>query len=133
MKKYWRLTVRDEFSAAHALRHYQGKCENPHGHNFKVEIVVKGTEPNSDTGMLLDFKILKTQLKKILDRLDHQMLNEMAPFDRVNPSSENIAREIWQDMASFIKESPEAAQGNVTLSSVTVSEKETQSATYIEE
>lgn len=133
MKKYWLLTVRDEFSAAHALRHYEGKCENPHGHNFAVEIVVKGDAPDVKTGMLLDFKILKGELKRILDSLDHRMLNDTPPFDDINPSSENLAREIWLQLDNFLAHSQAVRQGNVTLRSVTVSEKSTQSATYLEE
>lgn len=133
MKKYWLLTIRDEFSAAHALRHYEGKCENPHGHNFTVEVVVKGDKLDDRTEMLLDFKILKEYLKSILGGLDHRMLNDTPPFDELNPSSENMAREIWQKMSEFLESCLPAIKGNVCLRSVSVSEKNTQSATYIEE
>lgn len=133
MKKYWRLTVRDEFSAAHALRHYEGKCENPHGHNFAVEVVLKGDRPDEKTGMLLDFKILKNLLRKALAGFDHKMLNNEPPFDTLNPSSENMAREIWLRMDALLKSSPEAANSNARLCEVSVSEKASQGAAYCEE
>ena len=87
----WRLTVRDDFAAAHALRHYEGKCERLHGHNFAVELTVEGQNLTQDTEMLLDFKVLKTGLKRVLETLDHRLLNETPPFDRLNPSSENLS------------------------------------------
>ena len=125
-KKVWRLTVRSEFCAGHALRHYQGKCENTHGHNFAVEAVVEGDVLIPKTEMLVDFKVLKTALKHILEDLDHRVLNEHSPFDQLNPSSENISRHIWERMAEALCDYP------VRMHSVTVSEKSAQSATYVE-
>ena len=124
---FWRLTVRSEFSAAHALRHYQGKCENLHGHNFSVEAVVQGDVLTPDTELLVDFSLIKQDLKSVLDTLDHRVLNETPPFDRMNPSSENLSRHIYQGLASL------AAKRGVRLHSVTVGEKSAQSATYFEE
>lgn len=124
---FWRLTVRSEFSAAHALRHYQGKCENLHGHNFSVEAVVQGEVLTPDTELLVDFSLIKQDLKSVLDGLDHRVLNETPPFDRINPSSENLSRHIYQRLA------PLAAKRGVRLHSVTVGEKAAQSATYFEE
>ena len=127
MKKHvWRLTVRSEFCAGHALRHYEGKCENTHGHNFAVEAVVEGDVLEPKTEMLLDFKILKSTLKNILETLDHRVLNETPPFDSINPSSENLSRYIWQGMSEALQAYP------VRMYSVTVSEKAAQSATYVE-
>ena len=86
----WRLTVRDEFSAGHALRHYQGKCENLHGHNFGVELCVEGRDLTPDTELLLDFKILKTALKDVLRELDHRVLNPLTapiPRRRISPAT----------------------------------------------
>ena len=121
----WRLTVRDEFSAGHALRHYQGKCERLHGHNFGVELCVEGRDLTPGTELLLDFKVLKTALKDALRELDHCVLNDTPPFDRINPSSENLSRHIWRNVA--------ARQARaVRLVSVSVSEKGSQSATYLE-
>lgn len=127
-KKLWRLTVRDDFSAGHALRHYEGKCERMHGHNFAVELTVEGEKLAAGTEMLLDFKVLKKGLKAVLDALDHRLLNETPPFDRINPSSENLARHIWQGMEALLAAHDEL----VRLYSVTVSEKGAQSATYLE-
>lgn len=125
-KKIWRLTVRSEFAAGHALRHYEGKCEKTHGHNFAVELVVEGDSLHEKTELLVDFKVLKTALKQVLDSIDHCVLNECPPFDSLNPSSENLSRYIWQQL-----EKPVQQQG-VRLYSVTVSEKAAQSATYME-
>lgn len=124
---YWRLAVRSDFSSAHALRHYQGKCENPHGHNFSVEAVVQGSKLTVDTELLVDFSDIKRDLKRVLDTIDHKDLNSTPPFDVINPSSENLARYIFQSLA------PLAAERGVKLHSVTVGEKAAQSATYFEE
>ena len=123
----WRLTVRAEFAAAHALRHYKGKCEAPHGHNFSVEAVVQGHTLTQDTELLADFSDLKRDLATVLDTLDHKDLNMVPPFDRINPSSENLARYIYTSMA------PLAAARGVSMHAVTVSERGPQSATYMEE
>jgi len=122
----WRLSVRSEFSAGHALRRYEGKCENLHGHNFSVEMVVEGRSLQEDTELLVDFKLLKARLNKALEGLDHGVLNECAPFDVINPSSENLARHIWRILARDMEEL------GVRLYSVSVSEKAGQAATYME-
>lgn len=124
----WRLTVCGEFCSAHALRNYQGKCENLHGHNFAVEVVVQGNRLDPQTEILLDFKILKKMLREILDNLDHHVLNDLEAFSLRNPSSENIAMHIWEGMEKALGEEPQAAY--TQLYSVRVSEKEGQSATY---
>ena len=131
-KKLWRLTVRDDFSAGHALRHYEGKCERMHGHNFAVELTVEGSQLAAGTEMLLDFKVLKKGLRAVLDALDHRLLNETPPFDRINPSSENLARHIWQGMQAHLAAHDDPQAQLVRLHSVTVSEKGAQSATYLE-
>jgi len=121
----WRLTVRSEFSSAHALRHYKGKCENVHGHNYGVEVVIEGRTLSEDTELIMDFTQLKALLNRILDDLDHRMLNEIPPFDVQNPSSENLARYIWKRMNCGLPE-------GIYMHAVTVSEKNTQAATYME-
>ncbi len=123
----WRLAVRSEFAAAHALRCYKGKCEAVHGHNFSVEAVVQGDTLTPDTHLLADFSDLKRDLAAVLESLDHKDLNTVPPFDRINPSSENLARYIFQGMAPLV-----AARG-VRMREVTVSERGPQSATYLEE
>ena len=125
-KQLWRLAVRSEFSAAHALRCYRGKCEALHGHNFSVEMVVEGSSLQDGTDLLVDFTVLKSRLNRVLEGLDHRLLNESAPFDKVNPSSENLARHIWLSLA------PLMAEPGIRLHSVTVGEKAGQSATYME-
>ena len=124
---FWRLSVRSDFSAAHALRHYRGKCESPHGHNFLVEAVVEGDSLTPETELLVDFSLLKTDLKAVLDTLDHKDLNVTPPFDRINPSSENLSRHIFRALSPLV-----AARG-VCLHSLTVEEKAAQSATYFEQ
>ena len=125
-KKLWRLAVRSEFSAAHALRNYRGKCEALHGHNFSVELVVEGESLQDGTELLVDFALLKARLNTVLEALDHSLLNASAPFDAINPTSENLARHIWQSLAQSMEEP------GVRLHSVTVGEKAGQSATYLE-
>ena len=122
----WQLTVSDSFSAAHALRHYQGKCERLHGHNFTVEVTVEGEQLDADTEMLLDFAVIKAHLKAARAGLDHRDLTNTPPFDRQNPSSENLARHIYRLMAAAL------GTGPVRLVSVRVAEKPGQSATYRE-
>lgn len=123
---FWRLVVRSEFSAAHALRHYQGKCEAAHGHNFSVEAVVQGNSLTPDTELLVDFSLIKKDLNGVLEKLDHRDLNNTPPFDRINPSSENLSRHIYKELA------PLTAKHGVRLHSVTVGERAIQSATYFE-
>ncbi len=125
-KSFWRLTVRSEFAAAHALRHYQGKCEAMHGHNFSVEAVVQGDTLTPDTELLVDFSELKRDLAGVLAALDHKNLECVPPFDRINPSSENLSRYIFRHLAPLVRE--RGAQ----LYAVTVSERAIQSATYME-
>lgn len=131
-RKLWRLTVRDEFSAGHALRHYEGKCERLHGHNFAVELTVEGERLEPDTEILLDFKLLKQALKTALEELDHRILNEVTPFDTVNPSSENLSRHLWRRVAQLLEENPNPQARAVRVHSVSVSEKGAQTATYME-
>ncbi len=94
----YRVRVIQYFNGAHNLRNYQGKCENLHGHNWKVEAYLQGNELN-ETEMLVDFKILKGRLKEILEELDHKHLNEQVEFFKTNnPTSENIAVFIYNKL-----------------------------------
>jgi 6-pyruvoyltetrahydropterin/6-carboxytetrahydropterin synthase len=132
IKKLWRLTVRDEFSAAHALRCYEGKCERLHGHNYAVELTVEGQKLTPKTYLLLDFKTLKTILADVLGKLDHKMLNDFPPFNESNSSSENLAQYIWQGVAARLAEYDDPQAKFVRLVSVSVSEKNSQTAVYME-
>ncbi|MGH9772745.1 MAG: 6-carboxytetrahydropterin synthase QueD [Candidatus Acidiferrales bacterium] len=117
------VSVEYSFSAGHALRHYKGKCENIHGHNYKVRVTVEGEKLNR-AGLLVDFSELKANLRALIDRFDHQFLNDLKPFDEVNPSAENLAQYISDGMGSRL-------QGpDMRLRSVTVWETDSSSATY---
>ena len=119
------IKVEADFSSAHNLRGYKGKCEALHGHNWRVEVEVYSGLLDK-TGMVLDFKYLKAKLNKILDRLDHKYLNKIVYFKKYNPTSENIAKYIFDNFsASLNKFNPVAG-----LKSVTVWESERSSATY---
>ena len=87
----FQVSVDETFSAGHALRGYKGKCENPHGHNYKVRVTLEGPQLDS-IGLLYDFTHLKQRFAASFAALDHKYLNDQAPFDAVNPSAENIAR-----------------------------------------
>lgn len=90
-----------DFSAAHNLKGYQGKCEALHGHNWKVEVVLRSDQLDK-IGMLEDFKVIKEKLKNILALFDHKYLNQLSYFKRTNPTSENIAKLIYQKMKEKI-------------------------------
>ncbi|MFW5923185.1 MAG: 6-carboxytetrahydropterin synthase QueD [Planctomycetota bacterium] len=89
----YELSLETHFAAAHHLRDYAGECENLHGHNYNVEVIFAGEELN-DLGMLLDFRDAKRLVGEAVDRLDHEYLNELEPFDRINPTTEQIARHL---------------------------------------
>ena len=92
----YEISVREHFDAAHALRGYRGKCENLHGHRFEVVVTLRATELD-EIGLAYDFTELKRHLREILARFDHTYLNDVPPFDKVNPSSENIATTIYEE------------------------------------
>jgi 6-pyruvoyltetrahydropterin/6-carboxytetrahydropterin synthase len=100
-KDLYALTVRSSFAAAHRLREYEGNCERLHGHNWQVEATVESHEVDT-RGMAMDFRAMKGALHDILSRMDHKYLNEIPPFDARNPSSENIARYIFEEMEGKI-------------------------------
>ena len=94
----YELVVESEFSAAHRLRGYQGPCENLHGHNWRVEMVVEGENLN-DLGMVMDFRELKRVLNETLDDFDHKFLNELPCFAEQNPTTENVARIVFEEFS----------------------------------
>ena len=95
----YELTVLGEFEAAHFIDGYAGKCQRLHGHNWTVEARVCGRELDR-LGMLIDFKLLKTELNRVLDELDHRYLNELDAFSTINPTAENLARYIFEQLAA---------------------------------
>jgi 6-pyruvoyltetrahydropterin/6-carboxytetrahydropterin synthase len=119
------VAVEQSFASAHALRNYKGRCENVHGHNWKVRVVIEGEKLDA-TGMLVDFLDVKSFMGEILDRIDHQFLNEIPPFDSINPSAENIAEYFYQQMTGKLAETPVP----VRIREVKIWETEIQSATY---
>ena len=109
------------FSAAHRLRGYKGKCENIHGHNWKVGVAVASDKLNS-IGIVADFKDIKRQLKDVLKRLDHKNLNSLVYFKKANPTSENLAKFIYKELR----------KKRLPVSSVSVWEAHDSKATYRE-
>ena len=98
----YEVTVEQEFDAAHYLRGYAGKCEKLHGHRFRVVASITA-QHTDEVGMAYDFTRLKKQLAEILGRFDHTCLNEVPPFDDLNPSSENLATVLYQELVPMLK------------------------------
>ena len=122
------LRVETEFSAAHFLSHYRGKCENLHGHNYKVRLWVRGQELD-EGGMLADFSILKKALKEVVDLMDHSNLNDLEVFQN-DPSAERIARFVFDKVKEKL---PEFGVNSALLHAVDVFEKTGSMARYSEE
>jgi len=123
------VTVEAGFSSGHYLRNYHGKCENPHGHNYKVFVTLAGEELDQ-AGMLLDFKLLKQVLKPTVAYLDHFMINDLPPFDReLNPSAENLAKYFYDKAKQQVYE---MSAGRVRVKDCTVYETDTSFARYYE-
>ena len=120
------VTVESHFSSGHYLREYYGKCENPHGHNYRVLVTLAGKELESN-GLLLDFKILKDVLRPVVDYLDHKMINDLEPFTTVNPSAENPAKYFFDQTNERLDE---VTKGRVWVKSATIFETPTSQATY---
>jgi 6-pyruvoyltetrahydropterin/6-carboxytetrahydropterin synthase len=120
----YELRVYSSFAAAHQLRNYGGKCEQLHGHNWKVEAFVEAEGLNQE-GLALDFHEVKKVLGEVLSRFDHKNLNELAMFEKENPSSENLARLIHSDLTAFL------SKFNVRVGKVSVWESESCCASYI--
>ncbi len=123
---FFELKVTGSFAAAHKLQMVAKKCENLHGHNWKVEACVKGSGL-SNAGVLIDFGILKKYLRAILEELDHKYLNELTPFLENNSSSERICIYIAEELQKRIEEP------GVKVSRITVWESDDACATYFTE
>ena len=93
----YKIAVKTHFDSAHLIRNHKGKCKNLHGHRWDLEVVFSGAELN-EMGMVMDFKDIKNLLKEITDNYDHHNLNEITPFDTMNPTAENLSRIIFQDI-----------------------------------
>jgi len=121
----FQVSVDETFSAGHALLGYKGKCENPHGHNYKVRVTLEGEKLDS-VGLLYDFVHLKQIMHDVIRVLDHRYLNDFAPFDTQNPSAENIAKYVYDEASKKMREAPNGAR----IASITVWETDTTAATY---
>jgi 6-pyruvoyltetrahydropterin/6-carboxytetrahydropterin synthase len=118
------VTVEETFAAGHALRNYHGKCESLHGHNYRIQATLQGAELDS-TGLLVDFVQVKKLMQTVVDRLDHQFLNDLTPFDKLNPSAENIAKYFYDEISGGLNH-----DSRVTLHRIRIWETDTTSATY---
>lgn len=119
------ITISTDFNAAHHLRNYKGKCESLHGHNWKVDVTVCSKKPDK-TGLVIDFTVLKKEVNQILEGLDHKYLNNIKPFNKINPTSENIAHFI------FTKIKPICSKKNIKLLKISIWETPTSCAAYKE-
>lgn len=119
------VSVEETFAAGHALRGYKGKCENTHGHNYRVRVTMEGPQLDN-IGLLCDFVHVKKVMHQVMQGLDHKYLNETPPFDVLNPSAENIAKYFYDQAAAQIREHANGAR----ISSVTVWETDSTYAVY---
>jgi 6-pyruvoyltetrahydropterin/6-carboxytetrahydropterin synthase len=126
MPAQYTLRVITHFAAAHALRDYPGACHRLHGHNWKVEVEVTASELD-ELGMAIDFKAIKQAAQRVGGELDHQHLNEVPPFDRINPTAENMAAHLYRRL------SEELDSAGVRVSAVTLWETERACVRYTEE
>ena len=117
------ISVDYTFAAGHALRNYQGKCEIVHGHNYKVRVTIAGDQLDS-TGLLVDFVDIRAVIKAVVDRLDHRFLNDLSPFDQINPSAENLAKYFCDEIT------PQFSDSRLRIQTVTIWETDLTSATY---
>jgi len=120
------IDIEKDFSAAHMLKGYQGDCSKLHGHNWKVQVVVK-TEEIDEIGIAIDFRKLKTELDSILTELDHSNLNDIGYFTDVNPTSEILAKYFFDKLSEKIN------TGTISVSKVRVCESPGSGATYYNE
>ncbi|MBW1975748.1 MAG: 6-carboxytetrahydropterin synthase QueD [Deltaproteobacteria bacterium] len=123
MQEFYEVKIISDFAGAHRLRNFKGKCEELHGHNWKVEVVVRGTRLD-ESGVLIDFGELKEATREVLSKLDHKYLNDLPYFKEINPSSENIAKYIFEKLSKRFNSE------KVQVYSVSAWESEKACATY---
>jgi 6-pyruvoyltetrahydropterin/6-carboxytetrahydropterin synthase len=121
----FQVSVEETFSSGHALRGYKGKCENPHGHNYRVQVTLEGRQLDG-IGLLIDFTQLKEVMRGVIKRLDHQFLNDLEPFKTVNPSAENMAKYFYDEISGQLNDLPAGAR----VTDVVVWETDTAMAKY---
>ncbi len=126
MTAHYTMKILTDFAAAHYLRNYEGPCSRVHGHNWKVEVEVSASRLD-EIGMGLDFKWIKQATNKLVERLDHQNLNELPVFDQQNPTAENIAAWLYRELSRMLNTDV------IRVASVTLWETERACVTYTEE
>jgi 6-pyruvoyltetrahydropterin/6-carboxytetrahydropterin synthase len=122
----YELKIITSFSAAHRLENFYGKCEALHGHNWKVEVFIQG-EKLDEAGLLQDFGVVKARTRELLEEIDHKYLNELPAFRNQNPSSENLARFLFERLAAVLN------RDGVRVSRVNVWESDTSCASYYQD
>jgi 6-pyruvoyltetrahydropterin/6-carboxytetrahydropterin synthase len=122
----YEIKIVTSFSAAHRLENFYGKCEALHGHNWKVEVFLQG-ERLDEAGLLQDFGVVKARTRELLEEIDHKYLNELPVFSNQNPSSENLARFLFQRLAAALN------RDGVKVSRVSVWESDTSCASYFQD
>ncbi len=120
------VAVEKTFAAGHSLRNYKGKCENVHGHNYRVRVTIQGDRLGSN-GLLVDFVDVKKQLLEIIARLDHQFINDVEPFTVLNPSAENLAKYFFDELSGKLSNHSETP---VRIAEVRIWETDTSIAAY---
>jgi len=118
------VSVEQTFAAGHALRNYKGRCENVHGHNYRVRITMQGDQLDS-TGLLVDFLDVNKLIGGVVDYLDHNFINDLPPFDQLNPSAENLAKYFYDRVSGGLK-----TEVPVQVAEVRIWETDTSSAVY---
>ena len=126
MTKRYTMKILLDFAAAHLLRDYEGVCNRLHGHNWKVEVLVTTNQLDS-VGMGMDFKVIKDATRELIGKLDHRNLNDIPPFDKINPTAENISEHLYSELSKALN-----ADG-IKVSAVTLWETDRASVTYTED
>jgi 6-pyruvoyltetrahydropterin/6-carboxytetrahydropterin synthase len=121
------VSIEETFAAGHALRGYRGKCENVHGHNYKVQATFEGEQLDS-IGLLVDFVLIKRLMNATVDRLDHQFLNDLPPFDVQNPSAENMAKYFYDEISKELEKA--SLEIPVRVAQIKIWETDTSIAAY---
>ena len=121
----YKIFVETHFAASHQLHGYQGACKALHGHTWKIRVEVK-TDRVDEIGISVDFKELKSDIRSVIDRLDHHHINEIPPFDKINPTAENLSRHIYEEIQKTLP-------SHVRMSKVTVWESSNYAISYSEE
>ena len=126
MTKRYTMKILLDFAAAHLLRNYEGVCNRLHGHNWKVEVMVTATKLD-EVGMGMDFKVIKDATRELIGKLDHRNLNDIPPFDKINPTAENISEYLYSELSKTLN------TDGIKVSAVTLWETDRASVTYTEE